>query len=359
MMDAQHKQQIPRDQVDFPDIHRHISAIKALQRQARDETVAFANKCLENYQNTGSEMWLHNRRFALERYIIACDHLDVTQIQRRGQVQADLNRRIPSPAVNGAHANAGHNLPESAISNEIANSNAPHRIHNQVANDNARKRARSIEGTPIKEETTSPAPQPVSVYDKISFSWSSRGTLRFDLKEMDHVNETNPAIYFGRWDRKKHEWIAEGLGLGHRGAYEKCHVVLATSENHSIICKAFNFLVNYKDKLARDLADAENVSLTRRVRRQWEEPLRDPGRVSSRKLELRIVPRGENRLVKDRGDILFRDIDLNGDLQTWCPITRSRVRPGDISHHDMIFWVSDQCLEDFYQLQRDILLEWS
>lgn len=133
---------------------------------------------------------------------------------------------------------------------------------------------------------------------------------------MDHVNETNPATYFGRWDHKKHEWVAEGLWLGHRGVHEKCHVVLATSDNHAIIRKAFNFLVNYKDKLVRGLADAENLSLTRRVRQPWEESLPDPGQVDSRKLRLRIVPRGGNRLVEDRGEVLFRDIDLNGDLQT-------------------------------------------
>ncbi|KAI0897026.1 hypothetical protein F4806DRAFT_463866 [Annulohypoxylon nitens] len=174
---------------------------------------------------------------------------------------------------------------------------------------------------------------------------------------MDHVNETNPATYFGRWDHRKHEWVAEGLWLGHRGAHEKCHVVLATWDNHAIIRKAFNSLVNYKDKLVRGLADAQNLSLTRRVRQPWEESLPDPGPVDSRKLRLGVVPRGENRIVEDRGDVLFRDIDLNGDLQTWCPIARSRVRPGDISRHDMIFWVSDQCLENFYRLQTDILLE--
>ncbi|KAI1208924.1 uncharacterized protein F4807DRAFT_467897 [Annulohypoxylon truncatum] len=270
--------------------------IETISTQNTNDTFAYCEALWNQYQATGDASWLEKRRLTLQRYRFESEYLGVHLMQGKDaavaalehpgsymanvgssniaddvpaiadeQVMADnlnppanLEDNMPvkpeqvTPATtNHCGASLAHNPNETALSSEILNLNAPQAIDEHHME-------RLFRCTPPKVEHTSPEPQTISIHDKISHSWPNNSVLRFNLEHVGPPGYVSPALYFSWWNRSINQWQwRRNWG----GVDVKRHFVLATSHNLAICRKAFTYLVDHKDTLVRQLADAKKLPL--------------------------------------------------------------------------------------------------
>ncbi|KAI1383542.1 uncharacterized protein F4822DRAFT_434653 [Hypoxylon trugodes] len=75
------------------------------------------------------------------------------------------------------------------------------------------------------------------------------------------------------------------------------------------------------------------------------------------KLAIRIVPPGENGTFTTSARIFFRDIHENGGEEIRDPLSGVKAEPKDINRNDMIFWIEEQVLREFYKIHKKMKAE--
>ncbi|KAI0889649.1 uncharacterized protein GGS22DRAFT_182993 [Annulohypoxylon maeteangense] len=304
--------------------------IQTISTQNTNDTLTYCNSLLQTYQATGDETWLRKRRLTLQRYLVDFEYLNVHQDQGRNAVQEALELSVPHSS-----SKASPNKPDgqpadknkqgawqyalrvqrdyvcskAVFPDDISDPNAPSSINDQDVEPYPRY-------TPPKVEYNSPEPEAISIRNKISRFWDLSGALRFTLSPTKPYGYVNPEVYLGRWDRKTNQWCAANWEPKRGGSKVKVYVILAT----------------------------ENL------------PRGPSGSVVSKKkdLSLRVVHVGGTKLEKGRGRIFFRGIGPDWEEDIWCPLSGRKIKSGDISDHDLVFWVSEGVLEDFYHLHTDL-----
>ncbi|KAI2619285.1 hypothetical protein GGR54DRAFT_647959 [Hypoxylon sp. NC1633] len=304
-------------------IHDDFNAIEHLSTQTVTQVLAHCQKLAENYRMTGNAEWVEERRLILHKYSSKFDAAFIHLVLNKRSLKMAMEERLefyPAAEAPASPVNAPGSPVNAPGSPEHTPGSPAYALGSPEYSPGHRDRAPSPEGPapppPARNGAISSQEEQKYWLDQaISYRIFGRGTIEFTLRFRGPITYCPPTVLLGRPTRNSYH--VESWRPSARGAPVKRYVVLAYGRNLELVLQAYNFLKCHKDKLVRKIAGSRKLPLT-------------------------------------RGHIYFRDLNLQGQEETRCPITDAKVESEDIDENDMVFWVEEEALKWFHNLLHDI-----